>query len=67
MIARDLSRFPHEVSRMPYRDAIDLADTWREFPPVYVLTRVIARYSPQGAAEDMTPDDFAELRAKAGG
>lgn len=36
-IARDLGRTPEEAGRMPLSDAFELADSYREAPPVHLL------------------------------
>jgi hypothetical protein len=67
MVARDLKKFPHEVSRMPYRDARDLAEMWREFPPEFVCARIVARYTPpegEAPSSEMTADDIRALKAR---
>ena len=55
-IARELSKFPHEVGRMPYSDARDMAEWMGE----------LAGASRQ-TAEPMTPADIRAMRELANG
>ena len=63
-IARELGKFPHEVGRMPFSDARDLADDLGRVPPLHVALAAFAGFKTPEATEQMTMADVSRMKAE---